>query len=139
MPLLNTTIEPKTFRPSSIQLECRLNGKSTTSTMVIGQEITSNEPKLPHITLAESKVWLALGEIWLATNDLEAALTCAKTGLEELGDEYAPFLVEDDTDLKLFLAEGRIEKGYLNEAAELMLRALETRILLYAELHQENI
>lgn len=82
---------------------------------------------------------LALGQILLATNDFEAALTCAKAGLEELGDEYAPFLVEDDTDLKLFLAEGRIEKGYLNEGAELMLRALETRIFLYAELHQENI
>ncbi len=106
---------------------------------MIGQEITSNEPKQPQITLAESKVWLALGEIWLATNDIEAALTCAKAGLEEFGDEYVPFLVEDDTDLKLFLAEGRIEKGYLNEGAELMLRALETRIFLYAELHHQNI
>ena len=105
--------------------------------MVIRPENRLNEPKEPHLVLAESKVWLALGQIWLATNDMEAALTCAKAGLEELGDEYAPFLVEDDTDLKLFLAEGRIEKGHLNEGAELMLRALETRISLYAELHQE--
>lgn len=107
--------------------------------MVIRQETTLNGPKQPHLVLAESKVWLALGQIWQATNDLEAALTCAKAGLEELGDEYAPFLVEDDTDLKLLIAEGRIEKGYLSEGVELMLRALETRISLYAELHQESI
>ena len=116
---------------------CRLNSESTTSTVVIRQETRSNQVKPPHVALAGSKVWLALGQVWLAANEPDASIICAKAGLEELGDEYATPFVEDDTDLKLILAEERIQEGHLSDGAKMMLRVLENRLLLYEEYKEE--
>ena len=76
---------------------------------------------------------LPLGQVWLAANEAEAAIICAKAGLEELGDDYATGFVEDDSDLKLILAEERIQLGHLSDGAAMMLRVLENRLLLYEE------
>ena len=145
MPLLNTTIETRALRESQVQVECRLNRKSTTSTVIIRQEPIADQVKLPHLVLAASRVWLALGKVWLAANEIEGAIICAKAGLEEVGDDYASYLVEDDTELKLLLAEKQIEKGHLKDkqalraGANMMLRVLENRLLLYEKRHQKDV
>lgn len=80
---------------------------------------------------------LALGQVWLAVNQIEGAIICAKAGLEEVGHDYAPLYIEDDTELKLLLAEKRIEKGHLKDGANMMLRVLENRLLLHSKRHQK--
>ena len=129
----HTIIETRPFAGSRVQVECRLNSESTTRTVLIRQETVPNQAKPPHVTFASSKVWLALGQVWLAANEAEAAIICAKAGLEELGDDYATGFVEDDSDLKLILAEERIQLGHLSDGAAMMLRVLENRLLLYEE------
>ena len=62
---------------------------------------------------------------------------CAKTGLEELGDDYASPMAIDDTSMKLWVAEERIGEGHLSDGADMMLRILDSRLYLYAE-RQKN-
>ena len=133
MPLLRKTYE--TSAESRVQVECRLNSDSTASTVIIRQK-TIPSKQSPHQRLTGSKVLSALAQVWLAANEPEAAIICAKAGVEELGDDYASPFIEDDTDLKLILAEERIEDGYPSSGAEMMLRVLENRILLYSDFHQ---
>ena len=117
---------------------CRLSSESTTRTIVIRQELISSQ--LPHLTLAGSRAWLALAQLWLAANDYEGAITCAKAGLEELGDDdYASPKVYDDTKMKLWLAQERIQEGHLADGADMMLRILHTRLNLYAQQHQNGL
>lgn len=116
-----------------------MNSKSTTSTVIIRQEAIANQVKLPQLVLPASRVWLTLGQVWLAANEIEGAIICAKAGLEEVGDDYATFFVEDDTELKLLLAKKRIEKGHLKDGANMMLRVLQNRLLLYEKRHQKDI
>lgn len=139
MPLLNTTIETRALGESEVQVECRLNSKSTTSTVIIRQEAIALQVKSPEQVCAASQVWLALGQVWLAVNQIEGAIICAKAGLEEVGHDYAPPYIEDDTELKLLLAEKRIEKGHLKDGANMMLRVLENRLLLHSKRHQKAL
>ena len=41
---------------------------SATRSVVIRQETVPNQAKPPHVTFAESLVWLALGQVWVAAN-----------------------------------------------------------------------
>jgi hypothetical protein len=71
---------------------------------------------------------LALGQFWLAVNNYQAAIICAKAGLEELGDDYTNPTAYDDTQMKLWVASERIREGHLEDGADVILRVLESRI-----------
>ncbi len=121
---------------SNFKVEYRLNSKSITSTVLVQQKPISIKPP-SHLTPAGSRAWWALGQFWLAVNNYEGAIICAKTGLEELGDDYADPMAIDDTSMKLWVAEERIQKGHLSDGADMMLRILESRRNFTAE-QQKN-
>jgi len=136
MPQIGTTLETRALGNSNFKVEYRLNSKSITSTVLVQQKPMSIKPP-SHLTRSGSRAWWALGQFWLAVNNYEGAIICAKTGLEELGDDYADPTAIDDTRMKLWLAEERIQKGHLSDGADMMLRILESRLYLYAE-RQKN-
>jgi hypothetical protein len=89
----------------------------------------------PHARLSAARDWLAVGARALADGDGPRAVRAARCGLEELGDDYAPPGVKDDTGLKLLAADELVGEGRLDDAAALMLRMLETRAELHAHRH----
>lgn len=86
-----------------------------------------------------SRAWWALGQFWLAVDNDEAAIICAQAGLEELGDDYADPMAIDDTQMKLWVAQERIQKGHLSDGADMMLRILQSRLHLYAEQRKHGV
>jgi len=93
----------------------------------------------PHLKLAGSRAWLALGEQRLTGADWTGVIACARAGLEELGQRYAPPTVADDTELKLSAAEERLKQGHAQDAATVMLRILNERTRLYVQLHADEV
>src|SRR5262245_46064353 len=85
---------------------------------------TDDQSSSPHLKLAGSRAWLTLGEQRLTVADWTGAIACARAGLEELGQRYAPPTVVDDTGLKLSAAEERLREGHAQDAATVMLRIL---------------
>jgi hypothetical protein len=86
---------------------------------------------------SDSRNWLERGRKLLEEGDAKGAIACAHSGLEELGDDYFELGgdVEDDTGQKLLAAEALIERGREEDGARLMLRMLESRLGMYADLH----
>lgn len=135
MPQIGTTLDTHALGNSNFKVEYRLNSKSMTSTVLVQQKpISIKPPSVP----SGSRAWWALGQFWLAVNNYEGAILCAKTGLEELGDDYASPMAIDDTQMKLWVAEERIQKGLLSDGADMMLRILDSRLYLYAERQKNN-
>lgn len=112
---------------------------SAQTTVMRRQKTMPDRVKPPHVVLDTSREWLALSSAALATKDHGSAIAYAQAGLSELGSHYAPILVRDDTQIKLIVASEQIEKGRLEQGAEIMLRILKSRLLLYTQLHQEAL
>ena len=89
----------------------------------------------PAARLAAGRAWLSLGRAAQAEGDAAAALACAKSGLGELGRDYRPPNVADDTSVKLIAADMRVQDGHLADGAEVTLRMLEIRLRLMAQKH----
>lgn len=84
-----------------------------------------------HVVFAGAVSWHSLAKSFLNEGQGAAAWTCAERGLEELGDRYETHLVDDDTELKIYAAEETRKAGRTNDAADILIRALETRIHIY--------
>lgn len=69
---------------------------------------------------APSQDWLALGKAKQATKDVEGAIACALAGLVELGSAYIVPLIRDETEIKLLVAEERLQEGHLEDGAQMM-------------------
>ncbi len=90
-----------------------------------------------HGRAAGAKAWSGLGKASLDNGALDAAIACAKAGIEELGDDYKPPRVRDSTGMKLHAAAERIEAGAKSNGAEVMLDMLNSRIEMYLTKHSE--
>lgn len=93
----------------------------------------------PHVRLAAARAWLGLGESALAAGSAPRAYEAGRAGLDELGAEYAPEGVKDDTQLKLLAADDLVSEGRLDDAARVVLRMLRTRSELYARRHAGDV
>ena len=93
----------------------------------------------PHVKLAGARAWLSVGRERLAAGQAQAAVACARRGLEELGPGYAPLTAGDDTVLKLAAAEEELAAGRADNAASTMLRTLDARMRLYVEKHRDTV
>ncbi len=127
-----------TRAPSHVQVERRYGAFSASATIGLrktAQEVAASQ----HQKLAGSRAWLLLGRQRLSAEDWRGAMACARAGLEELGDHYAPPRVVDDTDLGLRVAQEQERRGHLQDAAMMMLDDLETRTRLYVLLHADEI
>ncbi len=93
----------------------------------------------PHVNLAAARAWMALGEKFLEVGDADGAVYCAQDGLRELGNDYCPDSVCDDTTLKLGAANDLIQDDRVVDGARLMLKMLKIRSELYVQLHHDMI
>lgn len=133
------TIEATDSDQWLIQVEQSLAEDSAAGRVVIRSAAPPDPDNPPHLVLASSRAWLALGDQFIDQGNFEAAIACAKQGLAVLGSEYAGSEVEDDTEMKLLAAEDRIQAGHLQDGASVMLRMLKTRTELYQELHAATV
>jgi hypothetical protein len=131
--------ETKNANTWLVRVERDFGGESAIGEILVKQETAPNPENFPHIKLAGSRAWLALGKSKLANKDTQAAISCAQAGIDELGTKYTSPLTNDDTGMKLFVAEDRIEEGFSEDGARIMLNMLEIRTQLYAELHKITI
>jgi hypothetical protein len=92
-----------------------------------------------HERLAGARAWLGLTEQALAEGDPGAAVGAAQAGLDELGEEYAPDGVEDDTTLKVYAADELVADGDAEGGARMLLDLLRERAALYAERYRDAI
>ena len=116
-----------------VQVEKRWKDQSATGAVIVLADEKPSWPSKEQEALAGSRAWHTLGSSYLASGDPENAMACARRGLDMLGDDYASPMVDDDTDMKLFAAQERIQEGYLQDGAEVMLRVLDERTGLFAE------
>lgn len=116
-----------------MRIEKQWKGQSATGEVLVSAADAPGKASKEQETLAGSRAWHALGRTFLASGDAEDAIACARHGLETLGDDYASPTVDDDTDMKLFAAEERIQEGHAQDGAEVMLRILDVRTRLFAE------
>lgn len=129
------TVEPKENNQWLIQVQYHYQSKSGTGGIIVTQETSPNAENLIYTSLAGSLAWLELSEQKLKARDLDAALFCVQAGLDELGANYTSPLTIDDTGLKLLLAAERIQEGYQEDGIKIMIRMLDIRTKLYADLH----
>ena len=91
-----------------------------------------------HRALAGARAWEQLATAFASDGQHDAAVTAARRGIEELGDSYFSEVVIDDTDLKLFAADERLEAGALADGAEGLRRVLSSRLEQYVAAHEED-
>ncbi|MBW1880820.1 MAG: hypothetical protein JRI25_08695 [Deltaproteobacteria bacterium] len=83
--------------------------------------------------LAGARAWQALAKAFLEKEDWEAALACAQQGVDELGRDYAPPSVRDDTRMKMRAVDERLEAGRPDHAALTLTGILEARVAMMGE------
>lgn len=133
------TVQSRAANEWIIRVERKHEGQSAPGQVVVRWAGLLDTIKLPHAHFAGARAWLALGEKLLAEKDWNGAIACARAGLEELGSDYASPMAVDDTGLKLHAADDRIQNGYLEDGASIMLRMLAIRTGLYLKLHPSEI
>lgn len=79
------------------------------------------------MTVDAAREHAARGRDRLQAGDADGALEAARAGLEALGPPPPGPGPEDDTDLKLLVAEDRVEQGHPRDGARMMLEILEIR------------
>lgn len=68
------------------------------------------------------------GVVALEREDFSAAIKFLREGIAQLGKGYAPSGAIDDTDQRIFFAEAAEKNGDIRSAAQLLERALSSRL-----------
>lgn len=134
-------------QPSSISLtdtqrltaERAHEGHRASATVLVRHSDSPAGRTSPHLKLAGSRAWLALGSQRAAAQDWSAAVACAQAGLDELGRSYATRGVYDDSDLKLGVAQDQLKRGDAQNAAGVLLDILAARIALYVKRYADTV
>jgi hypothetical protein len=92
-----------------------------------------------HAAAAGGRAWLKLGQARLQAADTNGAIAAAYAGLEDLGRDYAPPGVRDDTTLKIDAAKERINEGHVADGARVLLRVLDARLQMYLLGHEGTV
>ena len=130
-------VEPRSAGEWVVEVRREWEGHSALGRAVV--RAASAPAQAPHVKLAGARAWLNVGQERLAAGQAQAAVECARRGLEELGGDYAPLTAVDDTVLKLAAAEEELGAGRANNAASTMLRTLDARTRLYVEKHSDTV
>lgn len=118
-----------------IRAERRLGDRMGRGEVVVMSE--SRRPGSEYGKMAAARAWLDIAQQLGAAGDLSEAIRAARAGIDELGDAYKSPTVDDDTDLKLEVAEEQHQEGQLDLAASLFIRMLDTRTQVFAQTHPE--
>jgi hypothetical protein len=127
------TVEPQGAGAWSLQAERHLGGRVARATATVVASDRPDPATSAHARLAGARAWSTLGAQCLSAGDATNAVAAARAGLLELGDDYRPPGVKDDTMMKIDAAEERITDGALADGAAVLLRSLDTRIQLYVQ------
>ena len=92
--------------------------------------------RIGHLKFVEALAYLERGRAFVERGELASAIKSLRTGIQILGDLYVSPATEDDTGMKLVLAEHKEENGELDTALSLFERVLESRISEYLRLHK---
>ncbi|HEY0476902.1 MAG TPA: hypothetical protein VGD37_05230 [Kofleriaceae bacterium] len=133
------TVAPSGAGAWSLETERRVGEHAARGTAIVLAAAKPDPAAAPHAELAGARAWAALGAQRLSAGDAADAVTAARAGLEELGDDYRPRGVKDDTMMKIDAAEERITEGAVADGAAVLLRMLETRIELYVQNHGPDV
>jgi hypothetical protein len=132
-------VEPRSAGEWVVEVRREWEGHSGLGRTVVRAASAPAPAQAPHVKLAGARAWLNVGQERLAAGQAQAAVGCARRGLEELGGDYAPLTAVDDTVLKLAAAEEELGAGRADNAASTMLRTLEARTRLYVEKHSATV
>jgi hypothetical protein len=132
-------VEPRSAGEWAVEVKRELEGHSAVGQVVVRAASAPAPAQAPHVKLAGARAWLKLGQERLAEHQAQAAVACARKGLEELGSDYAAPDAGDDTVLKLAAAEELLKAGRADNAASTMLRTLDGRARLYVDQHKDTI
>jgi hypothetical protein len=135
----NITVEPKGAGEWSLETERRVGARAARGTVIVVAAEKPDPAASPHAELVGARAWAAVGAQCLSDGEAGDAVTAAQAGLKELGDDYRPRGVKDDTMMKIDAAEERIAEGAVADGAAVLLRMLETRIQLYVQNHGPNL
>jgi len=105
--------------------------------VVRAPEVDRREP--PHVELAAARAWHGLSEAFLRDERVASAIATARQGIWELGSDYSPTTVKDDTRLKLAAAEDLLTNGREADAARMLDDVLSERIELYEQLYADEL
>jgi hypothetical protein len=136
---MSTKIERRKDGEWVVRVTRSQGAASKTGSVVIRQATEPSAAAPPHVALAAARAWLALGNDALAAKHVDAAIQSARAGLAELGNDYAPPDVDDDSGLKLHAADELIHSGKADNGAAMMLRMLSTRIQLYLQRYGADV
>ena len=75
----------------------------------------------------------------MTAGDAANAARAAHHGLDELGADYRPPGVKDDSMMKIDAADERISDGAVADGAAALLRTLEARLTLYVQNHGPDL
>ena len=106
-----------------------LDGQTATGEAILAP---GEEPYPEYSRLAAARAWRKVAEAHRAGGNPGAAYDAARAGINELGESYLAPRTEDDTSLKLLLAE-EVRDENASQAAALLLRVLENRIALFVQ------
>ena len=120
-----------------IRTRRELSGRHASAEVVVQAPADQDSP--PHIQFAGARAWLALAEALIRDGQASLAIESARSGLHELGNDYSPPGVKDDTTLKVLAAEDLAATGREVDAAPMLITALETRTRLYRRLHAAEL
>jgi len=123
----------------SLETERQLGGHAARATAIIVAPTRPDPTAPPHAELVGARAWAALGAQLVSAGDAASAVSAARAGLKELGDDYRPRGVKDDTMMKIDAADDRIAKGAVADGATVLLRMLDTRLQLYVQAHGPDV
>jgi hypothetical protein len=132
-------VEPRSAGEWVIEVRREWEGHGGVGRAVVRGASAPAPASAPHVKLAGARAWLAAGQERLAAHQGQAAVACARHGLEELGADYAPLTSADETVIKLAAAEEELAAGRADNAASTMLRVLDARTRLYVEKHRDTV
>lgn len=133
------TVEAKGPGEWSLETERRLGEHAARATAIVVASSKPDPAAPPHAELVGARAWAALGTQRLSAGDASNAVSAARAGLKELGDDYRPRGVKDDTMMKIDAANERIAEGAVADGAAVLLRMLDTRIQLYVQKHRPDV
>jgi hypothetical protein len=133
------TVEPQGAGAWSLHAERHLAGHAARATAIVVAPDRPDPAMSPHTRLAGARAWSALGAQCLSAGDAANAAAAGRAGLQELGDDYRPEGVKDDTFMKIDAAEERITDGAVADGAAGLLRSLDTRIQLYVQKNAPDV
>jgi hypothetical protein len=141
MTVSNTDIIVEAKEPGawSLETERRLGDHAARATAIVLVPGKPDPTSAPHAELVGARAWAALGSQCLTAEDAASAVSAARAGLKELGDDYRPRGVKDDTLMKIDAADERIANGAVADGATVLLRVLETRIQLYVQKYNAEV